>query len=652
MKNFKNITIMLMCVLFTCGSYAPSYCQTSQVTKSAAKSISRLFGKKSTKEAGEAAAKKVSKDVAEKSIKELSEEMAEKAIHQSVSKSLTAHAAKKSAQRAIRETSAGNIGKTYSKRISREVGEKLFNATSGKASSALGSKGLSAKKYWGKIGSHETRMAFEKQSRQLLSKTALEKSAKKAAIKTVNKTVGKEALKTLDDFPELKKVVQAIHQSSTSYFPENKLFVEKVGKNTKVGFAGTSTEIIVDKKGCIHATAGATPKDGAMNQFLNHPIPNKSYCIDNAAFYKTDELGRTVSIECHSSELSKIQRTQLDEQQATRAVVSRGGVHNAHDAGHLQSKSTGGSNEMINLLPMDSKAQRPGSKWYKFEDKERQAIAKGDDVWSFKTISYNNDGTYVTTAKLRIREAKTGKAKTVEKSFDDLYTLPQNKDKGKVSTEPKGRTNASAAEKYQNHKTRMPINGKAGNWSGERGNSEYVLEKDYRPKNKGYNNPNNKTIGEQAKELGDDNPAVKFKNGYPDFDKDPGTKSGKPLQAKIDEGIDKYLDIDKIRSNGGKNVNRQTLHEEVYRRMADKLGISVDELKVFKGDLAAAERLAKKWGCSVETVFARCHNPKHIQRVLHECEDGKTVKLVPRLYHDNVSHNGGIEVVVSTILSE
>ena len=79
-----------------------------------------------------------------------------------------------------------------------------------------------------------------------------------------------------------------------------------------------------------------------------------------------------------------------------------------------------------------------------------QAIAKGDDVWSFKTISYNNDGTYVTTAKLRIREAKTGKAKTVEKSFDDLYTLPQNKDKGKVSTEPKGRTNASAAEKSQN----------------------------------------------------------------------------------------------------------------------------------------------------------------------------------------------------------
>lgn len=644
---------MLTCVLFACGSYAPSYCQTSQVAKSAAKGISRLFGKKSTKEMGEAAAKKAGKEVAEKSIKELSEEMAEKTIRQSASKSLTTGAAKKSTQRAIRETSVGNIGKTYSKRISREVSEKLFKATSVKASSAFGSKGLSARKYWEKIGSHETRKAFEKKSRQLLRKSASEKSAKKAAIKTANKIVGKDALKALDDFPEVKKVVQVIHQGSTSYFPENKLFVEKVGKNTKVGFAGTSTEIIIDKKGCIRATAGATPKDGAMNQFLNHPLPNKTYCIDNAAYYKTDELGRTVSIECHSSELSKIQRTQLDEQQATRAVVSRGGIHNAHDAGHLQSKSTGGSNEMINLLPMDSKAQRPGSKWYKFEDKERQAIAKGDDVWSYKTISYNNDGTYVITAKLRIREAKTGKTKTIEKSFNDLYTIPQIKNKGKVSTEPKGETITSTAEKnIKIKKTRMPINGKYGSWSGKRGDSEFVLKKDHRPKNKGYNNPDNKTIGEQAKELGDDNPAVKFKNGYPDFDKDPGTKSGKPLQANIDEGIDKYLDIDKIRSNGGKNVNRQTLHEEVFRRMADNLGISVDELKVFKGDLAAAERLAKKWGCSVETVFARCNNSKRIQRVLHECEDGKTVKLVPRLYHDNVSHNGGIEIVASKILSE
>ena len=100
------------------------------------------------------------------------------------------------------------------------------------------------------------------------------------------------------------------------------------------------------------------------------------------------------------------------------------------------------------------------------------------------------------------------------------------------------------------------------------------------------------------------------------------------------------------------NINRNNLHEETFRRLAQQTGKTVDEIKVFKGDLAAAERLAKKWQCSVDEVFARCNNPKRIQRVLHECEDGKTVQLVPRLYHDNVNHDGGIEKVAAEILSE
>ena len=653
MRNFKKVTIVLICVISLCGNYTPSFCQTSQVVKSAAKGITKLFGKKGAKEAGEAAAKKAGKSVAEKSIKELSEEMAEKTIRQSAAKSLTTNTVKKSTQRAIRETSVGNIGKTYSKRISREVSEKLFKVTSEKASSAIGKTSSSARKYWQKIGSYETKKAFEKRSSQILFKDATEKAAKRTAAKAANRSVGKEALKTLGDYSDVKEVVQLIHKGLPSYFPENKLVVEKVGKNMKVGFSGTSTEIIVDKRGIINATAGATPKDGVMNQFLNHPIPNKKYCIDNAAFYKTDELGRTVKIKCHSSELGKLNRTKLDTKQATSPVISRGGVHNVHDAGHLQSKSSGGSNEMINLLPMDAKSQRPGSKWYKFEDIERQAINNGDDVWCNKTIDYHSDGTYTIKAELEIHDAKTGKIRKIKKSFSNLYTPPRNKKIGNASAKPKGEATAAVAGKTATpKKIRVPAEGSAGNWSGARGNSDYVFKMDHRPKNKGYSNPDNKTFGELASELGDDKPSVKFRNNSPVFDKDPGTKSGKPIETKIGEGIDKYLNKDQIRANGGKKVNRQALHEEVFKRMANELGISVDELKVFKGDLAAAERLAKEWGCSIDDVFARCRNPKRIQRVLHECEDGMTVQLVPRLYHDNVIHNGGIEAVVSKILSE
>lgn len=177
-----------------------------------------------------------------------------------------------------------------------------------------------------------------------------------------------------------------------------------------------------------------------------------------------------------------------------------------------------------------------------------------------------------------------------------------------------------------------------GKWTGERGNSTYRFNPKAKPSSKNYGNPNNETFEEMGRKLGDPNPGVKVKDGYPVFDKDPATKDGKPLSVKVEGGIGQYLEMKK----DGK-INRQNLHEHAFELLAEKYNKSADEIKALKGDLAAAERLSKKWNCTVDEAFKRCDNPYRIQRVLHEHQDEKTIQLVPRMYHDNISHNGGIE---------
>lgn len=162
------------------------------------------------------------------------------------------------------------------------------------------------------------------------------------------------------------------------------------------------------------------------------------------------------------------------------------------------------------------------------------------------------------------------------------------------------------------------------------------------PNGSQYKNPLGKTNGQLMKELNDNDGIIKLNNGEPVFNKDGGTKSGKPLEAKFPNGIDEYLNKENLRS--GKKVDRQHLHNEAFKRIAEKYGMSPDELQIFKGNSEPLERLKKRWGCSEQEVFRRCRNPYRIARVLHECRDGKTVQLVPWLYH-HISHSGGIEAM-------
>ena len=207
-------------------------------------------------------------------------------------------------------------------------------------------------------------------------------------------------------------------------------------------------------------------------------------------------------------------------------------------------------------------------------------------------------------------------------------------------------------------RTRLPSEGNKGTWNGERrGYSKFVFDKDCTPPKKTYSNPG--TIGNVANLLGDQNPEVNFKNNFPQFDRDGGTKifcnndgialgDGTPFKVVFEEGIMEYLDEKEIFA--GKTVNRERLHEEAFKRMANELGVSVDMLKTFKGDLDAAKRLITPKLPTTDDVLKKYGNPHCIHRVFHECEDCKTLLLVPRVYHDNVEHLGGIYVASRIII--
>ena len=140
-----------------------------------------------------------------------------------------------------------------------------------------------------------------------------------------------------------------------------------------------------------------------------------------------------------------------------------------------------------------------------------------------------------------------------------------------------------------------PIEGNGGNWDGERGNSNWVLDENYTPK---VYNPDEKTFREILDKYNVDNPNISFKYGYPDFSK----------ISKADVQIDEFT--------------------------------SSREDNFFQAD----EKLAKEWGISPEDVSKWRKENKY---TWHECEDCKTMQLVPTEIHGNISHSGGVSIAKS-----
>lgn len=144
-----------------------------------------------------------------------------------------------------------------------------------------------------------------------------------------------------------------------------------------------------------------------------------------------------------------------------------------------------------------------------------------------------------------------------------------------------------------------------GKWTGEKGNSRWIPQSDYIPEKGGYFNQERKTWESLLNENGID--GIDFKNGVPDFS--PISKF--PVRFNWLKELDDRQLQDLL-----ENSQRKDIHEAAYRKMAEKYGKTVEEIKRIKESL---------------------------NLVPHERIDG-TIELVPRDIHDGVSHHGGINV--------
>lgn len=380
------------------------YCQAGRVVKEAGEAAAKVIGKKAAKKAGketlEATGKKVGKEAAEitaeKAAREMAEESAEKAAVRNAGKAVANKEARSAVKKEASEISNEGMERALRRNVEKVAAEKGALTLTESAGEAAGKGAIKAadRPILFELEEKEGRVLFEEAAQKGIKEKGENVAAKQAAAKAGKQYTGKEAIALLDDNPILKKQVAEMEEKLGPLFSTDNIVIKKSGSSTIVEFPGTNT--VMHMKGDdIIVEAGSTMKSGAMNEFLNHPLPNKNYIVDGGCSkFVTDKQGRTVVSECHSSELSKrVSRGELPAQNKTPLVESKGGKQGIHDSGHIQQHSTGGQNESINLLPMKSSLQRGGA-WAKLEKQERDAIEAGCDVWSKKKIVYHDDGSY------------------------------------------------------------------------------------------------------------------------------------------------------------------------------------------------------------------------------------------------------------------
>lgn len=147
----------------------------------------------------------------------------------------------------------------------------------------------------------------------------------------------------------------------------------------------------------------------------------------------------------------------------------------------------------------------------------------------------------------------------------------------------------SSYEEIRVKTVRLPKNG--GEWSGERGNSEWKPNMDIEPGDRNGTNPQQKTWNQIMEQYKFD--SISFNEGEPDF-------------SEI--------------AKGGVEIDDFT----------DDRSLNFDQ---------ADEKLAEQKGCTPEEVAKWRSENKY---TWHECRDCRTMQKVPTEVHGNIPHSGGI----------
>lgn len=155
----------------------------------------------------------------------------------------------------------------------------------------------------------------------------------------------------------------------------------------------------------------------------------------------------------------------------------------------------------------------------------------------------------------------------------------------------------ASMEKYQDILINRLLPANDGKWLGEKGNSDWIPDNNSIPKK--YNEVNH-TMGEILDEYGKDR--IPFKDGYPDFSE---------FSISTVE-IENFTDA---RPKNFAQADRLTTEKWNEEKKFGKDNWKPSDVEAYRTDNSYS------W---------------------HECEDMKTLQLVPREVHANVPHDGGV----------
>lgn len=228
-------------------------------------------------------------------------------------------------------------------------------------------------------------------------------------------------------YPEMKEVMVNLNMQSPAYFKKEYFEIRRISKKDfkiRHKYDGMYTKIELEICGNeIRAKAGAVPGEGRydsqLNEFLNYPLPNKKYIIDNCFIYETDELGRVVKAKGNmNNSVNTLHRRHQDRWKEYPTWVKAMNGTPYDDGGHIFACSLNGPAEKINIVPMNSKWQRPGGDWYeKFENVMRKNVAEGKSVTSEIELFYKGKNKRPYAVKVRTNP---------NEKFQELYNPLMN----------------------------------------------------------------------------------------------------------------------------------------------------------------------------------------------------------------------------------
>jgi len=218
------------------------------------------------------------------------------------------------------------------------------------------------------------------------------KAAKEVAEEGLEKA-GKKALSlTLKEVATSDRALASLYDAFSSRISRE--FADGITvKTTKQGIELVSKDFpnsaIRMSNNLITGKGGSLMNSGPVNEFLNHLLPNKTYMIDEAFIYKTDDIGRVISCSADRSKAFGVieRNTQRNTDVQKYIVESLDGKVGFDDAGHLFANTTGGPNELINQVPMAKTLNRNGQ-WRELERIEEDALKQGKKVVSQRNLLY------------------------------------------------------------------------------------------------------------------------------------------------------------------------------------------------------------------------------------------------------------------------